>query len=86
MPSLLLQGTSSIPRSNQQSSYINWPALVRKYYLRYAQKLSHILASVSYFITNLRLYLDTTKNRLLNTSALTLPSPIKLLASYTITN
>ena len=41
---------------------------------------------MSYFITNLRLYLDITKNRLLNASALTLPSPIKLLASYIITN
>ena len=41
---------------------------------------------MSYFVTNLRLYLDITKNRLLNASTLTLPSPIKLLASYIITN
>ena len=86
MPSLLLQGTSSILRSNQQSSHANQPASVQKHYLRYARKLSHILASVSYFVTNLRPYPDITKNRLLNASALTLPSPIKLLASYTIAN
>ena len=41
---------------------------------------------MSYFVANLRPYLDTTKNRLLNASTLTLPSPIKLLASYTIAN
>ena len=78
-PPSLVQGTSSTPRSSQQSSHANCPASMWKHWLRCVRKPSHVAAHVSSFVDSFRPCADTTKKGSLNASAATLPSPVKLL-------